>query len=156
SGVVIEEHAYDAGGRGLTSSLADGREKYTLGYGSSTSDVTVTDALGNVTTYSWSGFGGIHRRVTKIVGPCASCGGGQQTQTFTYDVAGRLLSETDGLGHTTSYTYNDNGDRLSQTDPLGHVTTYTYDDQGRVLTATSADGGQTSYTYVPAGPHTIT
>jgi RHS repeat-associated protein len=157
TGRLLEEHAYDNDGRGLTSSLANGREKYTLVYDNVHSTIQVTDALGHVTTYTWSGFGGIHRRLTSIVGPCVSCGGGgSQTQTFDYDNEGRLLSETDGLGHTTSYEYDANGDRISETNALDQTTTYTYDSQGRILTRTGPDGSLTTYTYAPAGPLTIT
>lgn len=74
-GTVVEQHSYDATGRGVTSSLADGREKYTLAYPGQTT-TTVTDALGNTTTYDWAGFSGIYSRITRIVGPCPSCGGG--------------------------------------------------------------------------------
>jgi YD repeat-containing protein len=157
TGRILEEHTYDNDGRGLTSSLANGREKYTLVYDNQHSKVAVTDALGHLTTYTWSGFGGIHRRLTSIEGPCISCGGGgSQTQTFSYDNEGRLLSETDGLGHTTSYTYDSNGDRVAETNALNQTTTYTYDSKGRMLTRTGPDGSLTTYTYAPAGPLTIT
>jgi RHS repeat-associated protein len=157
TGRLLEEHSYDNDGRGLTSSLANGREKYSLVYDNVHSTVQVTDALGHVTTYAWSGFGGIHRRLTSIVGPCVSCGGGSsQTQTFDYDNEGRLLSETDGLGHTTSYEYDANGDRISETNALNQTTSYTYDSHGRVLTRSAPDGSLTTYTYAPAGPLTIT
>ena len=154
SGRVVEEHTY-VGGKGVTSSLANGREKFTIEYAGAVS--TVTDALGNVTSYTWAAFGGIHRRITKIVGPCQSCGGGgSETQEFTYDDEGRLLTETDGLGHTTTYTYDVNGDRITETNALDETTTFTYDAQGRVLTRTGPDGALTTYTYGPSGPLTIT
>jgi RHS repeat-associated protein len=157
TGRLLEEHTYDNDGRGLTSSLANGREKYTLVYDNVHSTIEVTDALGHETTYTWSGFGGIHRRLTSIVGPCVSCGGGgSQTQTFDYDNEGRLLSETDGLGHSTTYVYDSNGDRVSETNALNQTTTYTHDAQGRVLTRSGPDGSLTTYTYAPGGPLTIT
>jgi hypothetical protein len=54
TGRVVERHAYDQFGRGTTSELAGGREKLTLSYG--TSSTTVTDALGNATTYAWNRY----------------------------------------------------------------------------------------------------
>jgi YD repeat-containing protein len=156
TGRIVEEHSYDASGRGATSSLANGVDKYTVTYDTKPVS-TVTDALGRVSTYSWAGFGGIHRRITKIVGPCVSCGGGgSQTQTFTYDNDGRLLSETDGQANTTSYGYDTNGDRVTETNALNQTTTYTYDSSGRVLTRTGPDGSLTTYTHAPAGPLTVT
>jgi RHS repeat-associated protein len=83
--------------------------------------------------------------------------------TFTYDSAGRVLSQTSASGGVTDYAYdpqgglqmvttpsnNDAGQRpvttygydalgrtTSVTDPLGHATNYTYDALSRVLTVT--------------------
>src|SRR5439155_23384448 len=122
AGVVLETHAYASGGVGLTSEVSQGVERYTLSYGNGTT--TVTDALGNQTVYQYKEIWGI-QRVTSIIGPCSSCGGGgNQTQKFTYDSHGNLLSRTDGLNHTTAYTYDPvTNDQLTETDPLAKVTT---------------------------------
>jgi RHS repeat-associated protein len=67
---------------------------------------------------------------------------GQEAQeTFIYDSFGRLISNTDALGHQTTIHYNENlvnglKQRVLQkttTDPLGLQTIETYDAYGRVV-----------------------
>jgi uncharacterized protein RhaS with RHS repeats len=92
-GFVIEKHTCDSEGRGLTSELDDGRERYTIDYTFSPT-VTVTDAPGNITSYTMTGIGQIPR-ITKITGPCSSCGGGAgraQERLWGYDASGRITS----------------------------------------------------------------
>jgi RHS repeat-associated protein len=74
------------------------------------------------------------------------------TLTFTYDDAGRVISECRAADCTstpalrTDWTYDDAGRRLSQTDASG-TTTYTYDSTSKRLTSTSGPAGTTTYTY---------
>jgi len=153
SGVVLETHTYDATGRAATTSISGGQEQYTLSYTSG--QTTVTDALNNTTTYQSATIAGMTYPTT-ISGPCSSCGGGGQSQSWTYDDKGRVLTQTDGAGNTTTYTYDQNtGDRLTATNPLNQTTTYTYDSQGRVLTRRDPLKAVRTYTYGPAGPLTI-
>jgi len=159
SGRLIESHAYDAQGRAITSEILDGRDGLTFDYGNNTNGVnqtTVTDALGRVTVYEWTPIRGIGY-VTRITGPCASCGGsGGDTQTWTYDDRSNPLTYTDGLGKTTTYTYSANDELLTETNALNETTTYTYDAQGRMLTRTGPDGSVTTYIQSPVGPTSIT
>jgi RHS repeat-associated protein len=116
----------------------------------------VTDALGNVTEYDFQNVHGL-LRVTKVTGPCSSCGGGGgNVQEWGYDSLGQIVSYTNGAGKTWTYTYSPDGDLLTETDPLSQVTTYTYDAEGRVLTRTGPEGAVTTYTHAPAGPLTVT
>jgi YD repeat-containing protein len=73
-GVVLETHTYTADGKAATSSLSGGQEQYTLSY--SAGQTTVTDSLGNTTTYQFTTIAGMSYP-TAISGPCASCGGGK-------------------------------------------------------------------------------
>ncbi len=156
TGRTIEAHTYDSSGKGLTSEIGDGREKFEFAYGSVST--TVTDALGNATTFEWTSLQGITPRLTRITGACPTCGGGGlgRTAQWTYDDLGRVLTATDAFGKTTTYTYDANGDLQTETDRLGKTTTYTHDAQGRVLTVTRPDTGLTTYTHSPAGPLTVT
>jgi RHS repeat-associated protein len=154
-GKWIESHTYDGSGRALTSEIGEGVERLSFSYAAN--QTTVTDALGNATVYDFANIRGT-RRVTKVTGPCPSCGGGGggDVQQWAYDEFGNITSYTNGLDKVWSYTYNASGDLLTETDPLNQVTTYTYDSQGRVLTRTGPDGSVTTYTHGTAGPLTIT
>ncbi|MEU4835245.1 RHS repeat-associated core domain-containing protein [Streptosporangium sp. NPDC023615] len=89
------------------------------------------------------------------------------TTTFTYDGAGRPLTQTAAgvknevtdVTHTakTVYTYDADGNRLTETvsdltggDPA-RITTYTYDTKGRVETVTDPEGGVTHSTWDVTG-----
>src|SRR5262249_44764514 len=74
TGRVVEAHTYDASGNGVSSERGDGQERVTLEY--LPNQTRVTDALGNVTTYTYKDIWG-QRLVTTVTGPCHSCGGGQ-------------------------------------------------------------------------------
>jgi YD repeat-containing protein len=49
------------------------------------------------------------------------------SKSFTYDVYGNKLSETNELGHQTNYGYDSYNRLTSVTDPLSHTTTYSYE-----------------------------
>ena len=153
AGDILETHSYDAQGRAVTSEVTQGVQGLAIAYAGS--QTTVTDALGRVTLYDIASVRGI-RRVTKVTGPCASCGGSGNTQEWTYDSFGRTTSYKDGASNVTSYTYDSTGNLLTETDPLSQTTTYTYDAQGRVLTETRPASGVTTLTHGPAGPLTTT
>ena len=153
SGRMVEAHEYDTQGRATTSEIGNGVEELTFVYG--TDQTTVTDALGNVTTYDYANVKGT-RRVTKVTGPCTSCGGGGAEQEWAYDEFGNITSYTNALDETWTYTYSSNNELLTETDPLSRVTTYTYDSEGRVLTTSRPGGVLTTLTHGTAGPLTIT
>ncbi len=73
---------------------------------------------------------------------------------FTYDVAGRLTSVTDPIGHTTSATYDEtntsaNGELLTTTDAAGRTYTYqNYTSFGQPGTVLKPDGSvRVTYAY---------
>jgi YD repeat-containing protein len=163
-GKKIEAHTYDSSGRALTSESGDGVERLTFAYGTPQATTveegnalqpfwisynvqtnTVTDALGNVSTYTTSTRGSGVARVTQATAPCSSCGGGQGTMgSWEYDDAGNITSYTDGAGSKWTYTYDPNtGDLLTETTPPPEnaQTIYTYYPDGRVETITRPDGG---------------
>ncbi|ACK68468.1 YD repeat protein (plasmid) [Rippkaea orientalis PCC 8801] len=73
------------------------------------------------------------------------------TTTSTYDVVGRKIAETDGLGRTTNYVYDELG-RLTKTlFADGTFTTSTYDKLGRRITTTDQEGKVTNYEYDSLG-----
>ncbi|XXF80123.1 RHS repeat-associated core domain-containing protein [Myxococcaceae bacterium GXIMD 01537] len=151
SGRTLESHTYDAQGRALTSEIADGQERLTLSY--QPGKTVVTDALGNATTYEYASIIG-NKQLTRVTGPCTSCGGGgDETSAWTYDAKGRQTSFTNGAGKVTRYEYDpDTGDLLKEIDPLQQETAYTYDSKGRLLTRATPDGGLVTYAHAAAGP----
>ena len=83
----------------------------------------MTDALGNVTTYTYDANGNPQTSVDAL---------GRVTTTI-YDAMGRETGTINALGGRTTITYLANGLELSQTDPLGNLTTYGYDSYNRGL-----------------------
>jgi RHS repeat-associated protein len=80
-------------------------------------------------TYDWNSNG----RLLSVNGPKPVTGGKDDTETFTYDTAGNLLTSTNGLGHVTTFAGHDaNGRPATMTDPNGIITGFTYDALGRV------------------------
>jgi RHS repeat-associated protein len=152
AGRPVETHTYDAQGRALTSEIGDGRELLTFQYGAN--QTTVTDALGSATTYDWSLAQHVPR-VTKVTGPCASCGPAAETRQWTYTPSGRVATYLQGT-RAWSYSYDDAGNLATETDPLGRITHYAYDSQGRVTSVQQPGGGSTQTTHGPAGPLTVT
>ena len=53
------------------------------------------------------------------------------TNTLSYDVLNRQISQTDGRGNTTQTIYDEQGRVASTIDALGYATTYGYDALGR-------------------------
>jgi len=153
SGRTVETHTYDVAGHGLTSEIAAGQERLTFVYYQGRTEMT--DALGRLTTYTWREFDGL-RRLTKVDGSCANCGGGSQVQEWTYDDKARPTTYKDGLGNVTTYVYDAAGNQTSETNALSQTRSFTYDSQGRVLTRSGPDGSLTTYTHGSAGPLTIT
>jgi RHS repeat-associated protein len=91
---------------------------------------TVTDPLGNTTTYEYDCIfiNGIQTTtpaygrglVTKIINADATC------KTFGYDPYGNKIWEENELQQRTTYSYDSYRRLKTQTDPLGNTTTYQY------------------------------
>jgi YD repeat-containing protein len=74
----------------------------------------------------------------------ANIAGGTRTNSYSYDSAGNLISDTDGRGVVTHYTY-DAANRLnSLTDPKGNRVDYTYDADGNLVTSSRTDKSDTA------------
>lgn len=155
--------ALDSGSGPYTAYAYDGQtrlsEKYVNGSGATTytytgSDrlpTTVTDALGDVTTYVIAN--GLIAQETDPDGVVTS---------YSYDAAGRMLSKTIG-GNATTYTYDAAGRQTCAALPggscpdaqgtggSGSYTATSYDAAGLIESTRAADGEVTSYTYDAAG-----
>ncbi len=141
----VTTSSYDAVGNKL--SETDPRNNATTyTYDQDNRLASVTTPLGNKTTYSYDGNG----NQTKVVEPRGNVTGANPDDyatTSSYDAAGRLLTETDPLGHTTSYVYDKVGNRTSVSDANSHTTSWAYDGRNRLSSVTAPGGAVTSYAY---------
>jgi RHS repeat-associated protein len=125
-------------------------------------EVTVTDAVGNVTRLDYDSFGLLARSVDPRGNPTYVTYDTQAnvtsvtdavgaTTAMIYDAAGNLVRLTDRLGGTTQFTYGANSRLTSMVDPASNTTRYAYDTRGNQLTATYVDGTQESRAFDPLG-----
>jgi YD repeat-containing protein len=154
-GIRYATWKYDTLNRAVLSEHANGAEQVKVIYNPDES-TTVTNALGQQSTYQFEIYQGI-KRITAIEGhPSANCP--NSNSTFTYDERGLLKTKTDNQGNMTTYDYNTRGLEVSRTEAAGtpqartittdwhptlflpvtvtepaRTTTYTYDVQGRQL-----------------------
>lgn len=105
----------------------------------------VTDALGKITTYTYT-FDA-NNKVTKTVikDPLLN------STTINYNANGMPASITDPNTNTTTLVYDPTkpAELVSISDPLGNTTSFSYDSVGRLETVTDAKSALTSYTYDP-------
>jgi len=174
-GKVLEAHTYDGQRRGLSSQRANGVDSLTVSYSAGGSYASLTDSLGNKSTY-FAGDQIMGRKyLTDIQGTgCDSCVG-RNNQVFVNDATGNRTSNTDPNGNRTTYSYDTNGnvtqisknlgtgtqtsnftwnsfgEVLTATDPLGKVTTNTYDTNGNMLSTQTPLGNVTTFTYDTKG-----
>jgi YD repeat-containing protein len=76
-----------------------------------------------------------------------------QSTTDAFDTAGRLATETDGLGHTQRFQYDAVGNKTQYTDQNGAVWTYVYDANRRMI---EEHDPQVNVTTVTAGANSLT
>lgn len=69
------------------------------------------------------------------------------TITYVRDYAGRILEETDPLGHTNYMSYNDAGYITNRIDKLGRITTYTRDTNNLLTRADYPNGSFEEWSY---------
>jgi len=147
-GNYVEKHTYDAKGRAVTSSSDGTNERLLLNYADNT-HTTVTDSLGNVTTYTLDKTLG-KSHATEIAGPgCRECG--QSDIIKTYDNKLNVTSKTDANGNVTFMTYDAEGNMLTKTEAVGtmeeRTTTYSYNEFGQILTTMDNEGNTTEDVY---------
>ncbi|MDX8430226.1 MAG: RHS repeat-associated core domain-containing protein (plasmid) [Candidatus Algichlamydia australiensis] len=83
------------------------------------------------------------------------------TLTYTYDLHGNLIQETNPLGEMTSYTYSTLDQCITKSEPAKNLTTqYTYDQESNLLTETQTGAPNishtTQHTYNPLGQRITT
>jgi len=104
--------------------------------------IKTTDANGNVTTRSYD----TGNELVKVTVKNAA-GTVLTSQATTYDKAGNVASQINGLGQATIYHYDALNRRISVTDPAGRTTSYGYDTAGNRTSLTDPQGRVTRYGY---------
>jgi RHS repeat-associated protein len=173
SGNLFESWTYDSQGRATSSQHAGGADLTKVTYTNGTS-TTVTDARGNVHTYTLTTQYNLVKP-TAISGVDCGCSSGVGAKAFTYDANGFVSSMTDFDGNVTTFVHNALGEETSRTEASGtplartitttwsttfhlptkivepnRTTTFTYDANGNLLTKSATDGTHTrtwTYTY---------
>ena len=133
------------------------------GYDAGNRLIYTVDALGYVKQMQYNGVGKIVRTTQYALAIPATVAANadaisaavvasvalDQSNTYTYDASGNLVSSTDPLGGTETYTYNGLGEKLTYTNKLGAVWSYAYDAVGRLIQETSPQ--VTAVTVAPSG-----
>ncbi|HYD78338.1 MAG TPA: LysM peptidoglycan-binding domain-containing protein [Paucimonas sp.] len=108
-----------------------------LDYAKSTSLIhtTVTDPLGQVTTYVSDAATGMLRQV---ISPTVKVDGvdANPTTSYVYDANGNVIEVIDGDGNVTASSYDANGNLIKRRDAAGNTVEYTYNANNQLLTET--------------------
>ncbi|MDP2228321.1 MAG: DUF6531 domain-containing protein, partial [Moraxellaceae bacterium] len=167
---AVTSFTYDNVGNVLTSTDPAG-VTLTYGYDDDNRLIRITDAAGNRIEYTLNLLGG--RTSEQVFDPANQLAfarsqvfdtlnrlqqvlnaGNQERQSYTYDAAGNVLSQKDGLLHGTTSTWDALGRLASSLDSAGGNTVYGYDAQDNLTSVTDAAGLVTSYAYNGFGERT--
>lgn len=155
---------YNLDGTVLDQKDGKGNATQTYGYNSLAQAISVKDALGNETDYSYDGAG---NQLT-IQAPGGSCASHSRCTTNTYDAANELTSVaySDGLTpNVTAIGYDADSQKTSWTDGSGSWI-QVFDSLHRLTSVTEGNSGTVAYAYdlrnlpttitYPGGTHVVT
>ncbi len=142
-------YAYDKDGNRTMRADANGNATY-FAYNFKRQPTMGKNALGGITSLNYTGTG------------CEFCGGSRyqlaalidangNTTSYSYDILGRLINQTDSLGNGIMYSYDPAGNLTTVNKADGATIHYAYDATGRLLTKSYPDGSTTSFTYDAKG-----
>ncbi len=157
------DYHYDSANRAIVSTLAGNADRVDVSYGTGSS-VTVTDALGRVTTRNWQ----VSQRMAKFTGASGrSVSSGNQTAAMSYDTAGYPNLATDFIGTQTDHDYNARGLEFQRIEAANDATgkkrtiqtdwhpTFRSPSERRILDSTGALKAKTTWSYVAAGRNQV-
>ncbi|HEY1574645.1 MAG TPA: DUF6531 domain-containing protein [Pseudonocardiaceae bacterium] len=140
-GSTLADYRYDELGR-LTTVVNGTGLPYRYEYDDADRITAWVDREGYRYTYAYRADG----RVGRSEGE-----GGYLSATFDYDVANRVTTVTNSLGHTTTYHYDEHNHLTRVVDPLGNAELTEYDRFHRLLSGTDPLGNTTRHTLDPDG-----
>ena len=144
----VTSYTYTAAGDLETTTDARGHVT-SFGYDSSGNLISETDALGHETVSTYDAAG---NRLTQTRTRTLADGSTETLVTrWRYDELDRVTRTTFADGSSTSTTYDLLGKVTSQTDPLGRTIRMTYDSMGRLATTSYPDTTSTSQSYDAEG-----
>ncbi len=159
----VTSYTYDDAGGKLTETYPDhiGGTPGQAGYGIVTFTLDATgrtlrkqDQLGDTVTYNYDLAGRLTSRDYRTVANSPS-GTIADSDTFTYDAAGRMLTAASGrYTNTVTYTYDDAGRKATEALTIAGVTyttTTAYNAAGQVTGYTYPDGTSVTRTYTDRG-----
>lgn len=147
-----KRYAYDSAGRLVTDALySRGSLKWQNTYVYRGDRSAEVQAAGGVTTETLFDVRGNRTEVRHYNGGLS---GPYTATTFTYDDSDRMTGLRDPSGNTWSRSFDLLGRLASQSDPDTGTSTYTYDDAGQRLTATDSRNVTLSYEYDSLGRQT--
>jgi len=158
NGTQVASYSYDAGGRGISSALANGNGNYAVTPTDTATERvrTVTNPLGKVADYHFQKFGAGMQdvRLTSVAGQ-ASVNTPAASSAITYDSNNFIATTTDEEGRVTSYTRDSRGRPTTIVEaygtPQARTTTVTWHATFNVPTRTVRPGLQVDYTYGSTG-----
>jgi RHS repeat-associated protein len=139
-----QTYTYDSNGDLVTFKDRENNEtKFT--YNSDHHLLTIMDARGvNLLTNQYDAAG-------RLIGQLDAFG---EPLGYDHDIANRVETITNRLGHSTRYEYDERGNVLRQVDAKNGVKEFTYDEFDNVLTEKNELGKTTIYTYDAADNRT--
>ena len=140
----ITSYKYDANGN-LVAIVDAENNVTTISMDAYGRPLTSTDSTGNTTSYDYTQSNDVSdlapSRPTRATYPNGT------SNTYTYNVFGRIASFTNQAGGVQTFVTDESGMLVEQIDALGKSTSYTYDGRGNLVTITNSLGESTKSEY---------
>ena len=128
---------YDGNGNAIKTTDAKGNTISETVYNYLNLPLTITNAMGKTTTYTYTALGKIESVTDSL----------NHRNEYTYNSRNQNISVRDVANNTSTATYDLLGNVTKLAGPLGGATNYSYDDMGRLVSQSTVSGGTVSYTY---------